>query len=198
MKKIMLLPMLFLFSMWSYGQYCIPSAGTSTVEPITLVSFAGIHNVTSPATSEPGYEDYTGMVANVNAGDSPTITLEGYTGGSFTCHFTVFIDWNQNGLLDDAGEMYEIGSIYGSTGTDGIYVSGPIAVPLTALGGNTRMRVIKNFNTSPTNPCGSYGFGQAEDYTVNVTLPSCFAPSNLTAIIASMTTADISWDASTS
>src|SRR5690554_4616613 len=167
MKKIMFLVMLFLISMWSYGQYCVPTPGTSGVEPITLVNFAGINNVTSPSSSEPGYEDFTSMVVNVDAGTSPTITLEGYTGGNFTNHFTVFIDWNQNGILDDAGEVYPIGSIYGSTGTDGINTSGPIAVPVNALAGNTRMRIIKNYSVSPTNPCGSYGFGQAEDYTIN-------------------------------
>src|SRR5690606_27223805 len=77
-------------------------------------------------------------------------------------------DWNQDGDLTDAGEMYEIGSITNSTGTDGQQAIGSIDVPADALEGTTLMRVIKNFNVSPTNPCGSYSFGQAEDYTIEV------------------------------
>src|SRR5690606_37413454 len=47
---------------------------------------------------------------------------------------------------------------------------GSIAVPSTALDGNTRKRVLKKFSAS-TNPgsCNTTGYGQAEDYTVNVT-----------------------------
>ncbi|MBK7752976.1 MAG: hypothetical protein IPI41_10380 [Flavobacteriales bacterium] len=31
------------------------------------------------------------------------------------------------------------------------------------------MRVVKNYFTSPTDACGAYSYGQAEDYTINVT-----------------------------
>lgn len=34
------------------------------------------------------------------------------------------------------------------------------------------MRILKNYNASPTLPCGAYGFGQAEDYLVNVSASS--------------------------
>lgn len=30
------------------------------------------------------------------------------------------------------------------------------------------MRVIKNYGSSPTNPCGIYSFGQGEDYTIEI------------------------------
>jgi hypothetical protein len=31
------------------------------------------------------------------------------------------------------------------------------------------MRVLKNYNTSITNPCSNYDYGQTEDYTLNIT-----------------------------
>src|SRR5690606_2547647 len=44
-----------------------------------------------------------------------------------------------------------------------------ITPPATALNGNTRMRVMVVYNNSTPNPCLSATFGEAEDYTVNVT-----------------------------
>ena len=144
--------------------FCEPSF--SYVEPITRVVFADIDNSSSPDSAE-GYEDFTSVVGNVTLTETYDIALEGYTGGNWTNYFTVWVDWNQNGTFEDT-EMYQIGSITASTGTDGQQATGTISVPDTALIGETRMRVIKNFNSSPTDPCGSYSFGQAEDYTLNV------------------------------
>src|SRR5690606_5538659 len=142
---------------------------TSDVEPITRVDVADIDNPSDATVNgSPALEDFTSIVGHMSAGESYEIALEGNTAGNFTTYFTVFIDWNQNGDWTDAGEMYEIGSITNSTGTDGQQALGSIDVPADAAEGTTLMRVIKNFNVSPTNPCGSYSFGQGEDYTIEV------------------------------
>lgn len=165
--------------------YC--AAGASTVEAITSVLFAGINNNTS-ATTGPGYEDFTSIVANVEPGGSYTMSLQGNTSGSYTCYFTVFIDWNQNGSLNDAGEMFTIGSVTSSNGSDGKIATSTIDVPMGAVVGATRMRVRKNFNSAYTNPCGNVSYGQVEDYTVMVgTLDNC---ANATA--GTLTTQDMS------
>lgn len=144
--------------------YCNPTI--STVEPITRVNFADIDNV-SDANSNVKIEDFTAIVGNVEIGETYDIALEGNTKGNYKNYFTVWIDWNQNGTFD-ADEMQEIGMIQNSTGTDGQQAVGEITIPDDALQGTTRMRVIKSFNSSPTNPCGSYSFGQVEDYTLNI------------------------------
>lgn len=142
---------------------------TSSVEPITRVLFAGIDNASSAVINgTPALEDFTDIEGNVTVEGSFDIALEGNTSGNYTTYFTVFIDWNQNGDWTDAGEMYEIGSITNSTGTDGQQATGTIIVPADALPGEAAMRVIKNFNSSPTNPCGTYSYGQGEDYTIIV------------------------------
>ncbi|WP_271424212.1 GEVED domain-containing protein [Aequorivita sinensis] len=152
--------------------YCGPLEFNSGVEPITLVEVAGISNV-SDATIDgsPAHEDFTAISGDMEEGMSYPIALEGNTGGGFTNSFTVFIDWNQDGILDNASERYEIGTINGSTGTDGQQATGTIDVPAGVLEGPTRMRVIKKFLSSyATDSCdpGS-SYGQAEDYTINVT-----------------------------
>lgn len=152
--------------------YCGPLEFNSGVEPITLVEVAGISNVSDPVLDgSPAHEDFTAIEGDMEEGMSYPIALEGNTGGGFTNSFTVFIDWNQDGILDNASERYEIGTIFGSTGTDGQQATGNILVPAGVADGPTRLRVIKRFQASyATDSCtpGS-GFGQAEDYTVNVT-----------------------------
>lgn len=151
--------------------YCGPLAFTFTVEPITLVNFAGINNTTSASTTGgTAHEFFLNQVGNVTQGSTHTITIKGNTGGNYTNNFAVFIDWNQDGDFADAGETYSVGTIVNSTGTDTKQLTYDITVPVGATVGNTRMRVKKQFGTtSPlTDPCTGASFGQAEDYTLNV------------------------------
>ncbi|HLV53912.1 MAG TPA: CUB domain-containing protein, partial [Cryomorphaceae bacterium] len=68
--------------------YCTPTYEWD-VEAITNVSFGYINNTTS-ASSSVFYEDFTSMSTPVFPGVSVPISLQGYTGGSFTNYFTVF------------------------------------------------------------------------------------------------------------
>lgn len=202
MKKITLL-LVCLVSFSGFAQfpapYCGPMTFTSNVEPITLVNFAGINNTsdatagTANGTTIFAHEDYTAIIGNVTAGSTYPITLKGNTDGPYTTNLRVYIDWNQNNDFTDAGESYNIGTIVGSTGVDAVELVGSIVVPPNALAGNTRMRVIKRFNGYGTSCQTGSGFGQAEDYTVTVTIPSCPAPFAGLSTITSSTTANLSW-----
>ena len=164
--------------------YC-PVTFPSAVEPITRVLFDGIDNP-SPTTGGPPLQDFTTIIGNVVPGQTLPMTVEGNTSGSFTTKVVAYIDWNQNGVFTDPGELYVIGDLINSTGADGKQVTANIAVPGDALGGSTRMRVMKKFSTQPA-PCNSTGYGQAEDYTLNVTpsaeptVSKSFAPSQVPA-----------------
>lgn len=202
MKKITLLLMSFI-SFAAFGQfpapYCGPMTFTSNVEPITLVNFAGINNTSSATvglnngTTIIAHEDYTTLTGNVLAGSTYPITLKGNTDGNFTTRLRVFVDWNADNDFDDAGESYDIGNIVNSTGVDNIELVGSIAVPLTATAGSKRMRVVKRYNAFGTACQTGTGYGQAEDYTLSVSIPSCAAPSGGIATVTSSTTADLSW-----
>lgn len=156
----------------------IPSFGIDGDEPITLVNFAGINNTTSSeAYVGNSHEYFLSQTATVTQGVSYNITLKGNTGGNYTNTFAVYIDWNQNGTLNDPGEVYQVTqTIQNSTGTDAIQAVHSIAVPANALPGNTRMRVKKTDNplNDPDNSesCLAGSYGQAEDYTVNVVAAS--------------------------
>lgn len=164
-------PLKFEFEMFGY-----PING---IEPITYVKIADLTNTSTNQTNGGiAHEVFLDKVANLKAGESYKIELAGNTQGNYPNKLVVFFDWNQNGKLDDAGEVYVINdSLINTDGTDGITVSQNIIVPPTALTGNTRMRIKKigdDTNTSGqdmanlSNPCIGANFGQAEDYTVNV------------------------------
>ncbi len=164
--------------------YCGPltfgyaAFGIDGDEPITLVNFAGINNTSSSdAYVGNSHEYFLSQTATVTQGNSYNITLKGNTGGNYENTFVVFIDWNQNGSLNDPGEVYEVTqTIQNSSGTDAIQAVHSIAVPATALPGNTRMRIKKTDSdfTDPDviDPCEGGYYGQAEDYTVNVVASS--------------------------
>jgi hypothetical protein len=147
--------------------YC-PVTFTGGVEPITLVNFAGIDNATGAAIGAGGpLENFTAITGTLAAGASATMSVRGNTDGDFPSPVRAYIDWNDNGLFTDAGEVFNIGTLTNTTGTDGIEVSASITVPAGTAPGNKRLRVIKQFN-AVSGPCNTAGFGQAEDYTLVV------------------------------
>ncbi|MBV9961291.1 MAG: fibronectin type III domain-containing protein, partial [Parafilimonas sp.] len=139
--------------------YCTTS-GNTTYEYINKVVLGTINNTSG---NNNGYGDYTGLSTNLAAGASASITVTpGFTGSSYTEVWRVFIDYNHNGTLNDAGEMITVGSGAGS-------VTKSFTVPSTAKSGATRMRVVMHYSSARTNPCGTFTDGEAEDYTVNIT-----------------------------
>lgn len=142
------------------------------VYTITYVNFAGIDNSTAnTATMDAATEDFTAISGSVTAGQSYTITLKGNTGSwaPQVCYFTVFIDFNHNGVLDDAGEVFQAGTVTGTTGLDNVSATASIAIPAGALTGETRMRVLYNTDSYAMAPCATYSWAQSEDYTLNIT-----------------------------
>lgn len=156
----------------STSSYCDVSATVS--EPITSVTFADITNATDP-NSGSSYENFITKVGNVEKGKEYKMTLKGNTTASWKVStFTAFIDWNQNGILDNENEIHRIGFVKGSTGMDTQTAELNIKVPADAVLGNTRLRILKVNSPStfamfwPTGACGNYSNGQIEDYTLNV------------------------------
>lgn len=163
----------------SYITYCTINF-ISAREPITLVQFAGINNTTSNTINgTPALESFCHISGNVVAGEKYNIKLKGNTDGNYTNYFSVFIDWNQDGIFGN-DERVNIGSIFQSTGNDSKELNGIIDVPEDAVLGTTRMRVIKNYNSYITDACTNGAYGQAEDYSLIVT-GGCKQPTAATA-----------------
>jgi chitodextrinase len=142
--------------------YCTASANSTADERIGRVQLGTINN---PSTGTAGYENFTALSTNLVRGTANTITITPtWTGTVYSEAYRVYIDYNRDGDFVDAGE-----SVFSRARTTTTPVSGSFTVPTTAALGATRMRVIMRYNTTPTTPCGTFDFGQVEDYTVNIT-----------------------------
>lgn len=152
--------------------FCVPAFG-SGVEPITYVGLSDtdIDNPTSASTSgNSAYEDFTSIIGNVNRGEIYTLTVKGNTAGNYKSNIKVYFDWNNSGTFEQS-EGTTIGLIENSNGEDETEVSADIEIPYDAVIGQIRMRVLKRYVTVPTfdiPACNNGGYGQAEDYTLNI------------------------------
>ncbi|MBL6444978.1 M4 family metallopeptidase [Fulvivirga sp. 29W222] len=142
-------------------EYCTTQGNNVNYEWIDLVSLGSISNSTA---ANGGYGDFTSMSTNVARGGSYTINFSaGFAGSSYTEYWKVWIDFNQDGDFVDSGEEV----VSGSSSSSGS-LSGTINVPSSASLGSTRMRVSMKYNAAPSS-CGSFSYGEVEDYTVNIT-----------------------------
>lgn len=170
-------------SPFAFAQFPVPYCEVDgySVEEITTIEFAGVEINNTNDTDF--LVDFTTSIAEVTAGETYTLTVQGNTSGNYENTIVAFIDWNHNGFLDDTGEVYVIGTLINSSGTDGQNVSLSITVPTTAVAGATRIRVMKVYidEESEVNlaPCwisiidNYFGweddsYGQAIDFTLNV------------------------------
>jgi gliding motility-associated-like protein len=85
----------------------------------------------------------------------------------------VFIDFNHDGEFTISNESFPI-SPYGFYPGTSYTTTANLTIPLTALTGNTVMRVVCMEETTTFFPCGNYWFGETEDYLINITAaPLC-------------------------
>ena len=142
--------------------YCTSKGASVAYEYLDLVKLGTI-NRTSGADG--GYYDGTALSTSVAAGSAQTISFSaGFVGTAYSEYVKVYIDYNQNGVFTDAGELV----VSAAASTSAATRTGSFTVPATAKSGNTRLRVVLS-DASATTSCGSYSYGETEDYTITVT-----------------------------
>lgn len=162
-----------------YLCYCASGATSTSDEDITMVAFGSSLNNTTPCASLTGSQGTaTGtadLYSNFFNSVPPTDVTQGMVvpisveitecaGTAYSHDVRVYVDWNQNGSLTDAGEETIIWP-YASSNTHTINAN--INVPLGATLGNTLMRVVCK-ETSTNGPCLVSSYGETEDYKINV------------------------------
>lgn len=170
------LALLGLFATNASAQYCASGASTTYDSKCDRTYIEGntltLDNVSNASTCET-YSDFTSFVAvDLTAGSDYAIALtNGTCGGNYTRYGNVWIDYNGNGTFETS-EMLGTGTTGNST--NGYVHNISFTVPCTAKNGNTRMRVILKEGVN-NNPCGSYTYGETEDYTVSISVNSTLA-----------------------
>ena len=211
MKKYLQIFFILLFAMFAgdaaYAQYCASNATTVSDEEIFNVSLSSVagtllnNSSTCATTGGAGsilkeYSTYTASVTPPVLTQNNTYTVSvqvGTCGSNFNNSVSVYIDYNGDGDLVDAGEQ-----VYLSAGTtNGPHTeTGTFTVPAGATVGTTRMRVISS-EVAPGSiaPCGTYSYGETEDYSVSII--ACATPTtqatNLTFSAVNCTQMTVNW-----
>ena len=141
--------------------YCSASANNTADERIGNVKFGTINNT---STGTAGYENFTSVSTSVNRGTSYSISVTpAWTSTVYSEAYAVYIDYNGDGDFTDSGEL-----AWSKTGSTTSPATGSITIPATAALGSTRMRVMMQYSSVPSSSCGTYTYGQVEDYTLNI------------------------------
>ncbi|WP_430411227.1 GEVED domain-containing protein [Kordia sp.] len=171
-KAYLLVAFMLCFAFVKAQPYCTSSGNSVVDEYISEVQLNGTSLNFDTSSPGVGYTNLTGLPpADLTAGVSSSVTVTKFwTGTIYDEGIGVWIDYNQDNDFTDPGEfVFADGASIVSPRT------GNFTVPLTATAGNTRMRVrLQYFNTPgtvPNTPCGTYNFGEVEDYTVNIVIP---------------------------
>ncbi len=132
------------------------------------------------ASGKSKYSDFTqnGPVFMLRAGGVAAVELT--AGFSYFTHqerFKIWIDFNRNGIFEEPSEVV-LRSIMAApkAGTLAETIAEQLVLPAGAPLGTTRMRVAMSRNAWASG-CGSFHFGEAEDYAVEILPPAPVAPS---------------------
>ncbi|MCD4731077.1 MAG: hypothetical protein K8R74_10775, partial [Bacteroidales bacterium] len=137
---------------FTLDDYCAASGGCS--EYISNVSIGSINN--STVCEE--YSNYTSLSTDIHysSTEALTVTVANIYPGDYV---SVWVDWNNDDDFYDANELI---------GTDNTVPFGfTIDPPTGVMLGEHRMRIRLHYSAS-VNPCGVFGYGEVEDYTINV------------------------------
>ena len=142
--------------------YCTSQGGSTAYEFIDYVKLGT--GIARTSGADGGYYNGTASTASVAAGSSQTISFSaGFSGSAYSEYFKVYADWNQDGDFLDSGETL----VSAAASTSATTRTGTFTVPTTAKSGPTRLRVVMS-DASATSSCGSYSYGETEDYTISV------------------------------
>ena len=158
--------------------YCASNGQSTADEYIGRVQLGSIDNASGAGSG--GYTDHTSISTDLTKGSSASITITPtWSGTVYSEGYAVWIDYNQDGDFEDAGE-----TVFTQAATQTTPVSGSFTVPASATDGATRMRVSMKYNATPTS-CESFQYGEVEDYTVNITTGGGGGPGGCTGGISS-------------
>lgn len=160
---------------------CTPtySSGCGVGDDIDDVTFVGqsvtLSNLNTACPSG-GYQDYT---TSTSLGIPDMLPGQSYSGTVTTNYtglyeyFKIWVDFNDNGTFEVTEEIASGGPI--NNASTGAFTTS--VIPLGSPPGMKRMRVVLNYASSPSGPCGSFTWGETHDYKVQVlSLVPCTNP----------------------
>jgi hypothetical protein len=138
--------------------YCGANGSNSSYEWINKVVLGSINNTSG---NNSGYGNYTSLSTNLTAGSTYTINLTpGFSGSAYLEYWRVWVDYNNDLDWNDTGEQV-------ASGTGSSVVNLSFTVPSGTTAGTKRMRIAMKFGGYASS-CGTFTYGEVEDYNVVV------------------------------
>jgi hypothetical protein len=153
--------------------YCLSAPSVSAGTKIDSLSIGGFHNGNGAPTACTTYSDYTALTANLQGGQTVPlyVSLGSCDGSSASRVVKVYIDYNNDGIFDQS-ELAATSTVLASapSASFSTVFTTPANLP---VGTTTRMRIVaeETTDTSLVTPCGIYGKGETQDYTVQFVQP---------------------------
>ena len=152
------------------GLYTTSSCDAASNDYIQSFSTSGgatnITNNNTGCTVLPNYTYYTGTGFNHTAVQGTLVNFSFTNNPSFSEWYKIWVDYNNNGSFDDAGEV-----VYTPTAATaaGAVVTGSFTVPITTTPGLKRIRIRCVYSGSAAmTSCASFTYGEVEDYDFTV------------------------------
>lgn len=138
--------------------YCLSSGRDPFAEWIQSVNF----NSTAYTNGQSSYSDYLDEPIDVSRGGTYSLVLTpAFNQGTRTVRWRVWVDADHDGVFETGEKLMEQQS--------NAPISTNITIPLSAVTGQTRMRISMRYNTSSwPSSCGTYERGEVEDYMLNI------------------------------
>ncbi|MEM6316041.1 MAG: GEVED domain-containing protein [Bacteroidota bacterium] len=145
--------------------YCDAKGQSPWQEWIGRVQFHTLDHI----SSKEGYGDFTNKETTVERGQTYQLSVSpAFSWTQWDEHINVWIDFNQNGVFEVETELVLSGVSKAQTpNTNPQSVTEQITIPANAGIGTTRMRVAMRQTNAPET-CGTFEFGEVEDYTIRI------------------------------
>ncbi len=150
--------------------YCTSGAlydADTRIDRVTLGSFE--INTASGCTT---YRDFTDRIATVEIGQAVPFSVKiGSCFGAEDAVVKAYIDWNNDGDFNDAGEQVASSAVL----TKGNELTATIQVPATVKANDvSRLRIVlvETSNANEVKACGTYSKGETQEYLVKFSNPS--------------------------
>lgn len=153
------------------SNYCLSTSQSTNFAHVSNVLFNTSDNSSSNCATYTNH-DFTIAEIYPSLNTFFEITLSS-CGGNFTRGMKIFVDWNQDDDFTDAGEEVYVSDIVGNGVINGSF----IAPNNFTTGSTTTMRIVTMniIDGDPTQdqpsdivPCGTYLYGETEDYKVDL------------------------------
>ncbi len=150
--------------------YCTSAPTSNAGTRIDSVNISNV-NIANPAGCTT-YTNNTNYIIQVQSKQKlpVRVKLSSCDGSVAAKIVKIFIDYNNDGVFDTTTELaVQSGVINGN----GVFTD-TIDLPSLAQGKTTLLRIVaeETTNASDVQPCGSYGNGETQDYTVQVVTPT--------------------------